>query len=183
MRAEFYGNDAAVCQSYNVLNATHYEWDDVQTIAMAHVIGSTFSIACCVAVILLTRVYPSTARFPSNMLVYKTVCDFLSSVIVLGINLSILRHVDTHLEHGSQLCENGLLAGLSAFLLLASPGWFFALAYNLNRSLHDPFTKPQSRMSKFHMGVWGVAAASSVFIGSLAECVANGIPPALPAHG
>ena len=62
-----------------------------------------------------------------------------------------------------------LLARQLGFCLLASPGWFFALAYNLNRSLHDPFTKPQSRIVKFHLFVWSTSLAVGICVGLFHE--------------
>mmetsp|Transcript_71793 Transcript_71793/g.215811 ORF Transcript_71793/g.215811 Transcript_71793/m.215811 type:complete len:739 (+) Transcript_71793:414-2630(+) len=48
-------------------------------------------------------------------------------------------------------------------------GRFCALAVNLNRSLHDPFTKPQSRMKTFHAWIWGTSFAVGISVGVLHE--------------
>ena len=61
------------------------------------------------------------------------------------------------------------------------------LAYNLNRSLHDPFTKPQSRMPKFHLWVWTTSLGAGIGVGTLHEYRPNlhmcftchGVPPIL----
>lgn len=104
------------------------------------------------------------------MLLWKTGCDLAASTIILAMNVSqIINGVEDHLLHGAAMCANGLLAGLTGFFLLASPAWFFALAYNLNRSLHDPFTKPQSRMGKFHAAIWSTSLLIGLTIGMFHE--------------
>ncbi|KAL1520274.1 hypothetical protein AB1Y20_023742 [Prymnesium parvum] len=50
-----------------------------------------------------------------------------------------------------------------------TPHLFCALAVNLNRSLHDPFTKPQSRMGKFHYWIWGSSLSAGICAAVLHE--------------
>jgi hypothetical protein len=109
-------------------------------------------------------------KFPANMLIWKTLCDLVTSVALVIINIALVSMgPEMQLVHGSRLCSNGVLAGIIGFCLLASPGWFFALAYNLNRSLHDPFTKPQSRMGKFHLWVWSTSGVIGLLTGMFHE--------------
>ena len=180
---------------------------DEEMVSLVHVVCSSVSALCCVIVLGLAMSFPALRRFPANMLLWKTLCDLVTSCIVVGINASLLSRPSANIvENGEHLCSGGVLAGVvrhprttlrvpsarvapcglppslgactcayvqTGFCLLASPGWFFALAYNLNRSLHDPFTKPQSRLKKFHLGVWLSSLVVGIAVGSLHAYRAN----------
>ena len=141
-----------------------------ELVAFWHVAFSSISVASCLTVLVVSLRVPVLRKFPANMLLWKTACDSLLSLIIVIMNATLLAGgVDRHMEHGAALCRNGWLAGVTGLLLLASPGWFFALAYNLNRSLHDPFTRPQSRIGKFHAGVWTTSGVVGVVVALLHE--------------
>ena len=79
-----YGNQLDICSVPNnskTFAKSFYDWDEVQTVAVSHVVGSTISIICCLVVLLLTSKFPTTRRFPSNMLLWKTGCDLAASLI------------------------------------------------------------------------------------------------------
>eukprot|EP00966_Prymnesium_polylepis_P319599 7376041-Prymnesium_polylepis.1 len=58
------------------------------------------------------------------MLLWKTAIDLLTSTVLTSINIALLVMPQTSiLERGAIICNNGLLAGLVGFSLLASPGW------------------------------------------------------------
>ena len=154
-----------MCYAIDWANLTSTE--DDRAVAAAHVACSAVSAVCCIFVLLTSVRFRSLRKFPANMLLWKTACDLVTSLVVVGINAALLV-VDAPLPVvGSSLCADGVLAGITGFCLLASPGWFVSLAYNLNRSLHDPFTRPQSRMGKYHLWVWSTSLAVGLASGSL----------------
>ena len=168
-------NDFAVCKSKDwdhlpISNLPAEFVREDELVAIWHVAFSAVSMACCLSVLVVSLRVPVLRKFPANMLLWKTACDSILSLIVVIINASLLAAgIDRQMEHGAAMCRNGWVAGLTGFLLLASPGWFFALAYNLNRSLHDPFTRPQSRISKFHAGVWSTSGFVGIIVALLHE--------------
>ena len=171
--------ESSACTATNWINITLNvtEVSESRHVSEAHVAWSALSALSCLAVIGISLRFPSLRKFPSNMLLWKTACDLMTSLVILGINVSLLLGEDDQqfpvgkrqFEVGSRLCSNGVLAGVMGFCLLASPGWFVTLAYNLNRSLHDPFTKPQSRMTKYHLWVWSTSLTAGVATGLLHE--------------
>ena len=161
-----------LCHPYDTANftATVEDAHEEVVIATVHVVSSIISALCCTVVLIVSMRVPSLRRFPANMLLWKTACDLITSIVLASMNIALLvEGPQNAVVRGADMCANGLLAGLTGFCLLASPGWFFALAYNLNRSLHDPFTKPQSRMGKFHMWVWSTSLAAGLSAGGLHE--------------
>lgn len=189
-----HANELATCKpsQWDGYKSTTLTAEEDRSVAIAHIVCSTISAICCIAILYASMRMRTLRRFPANMLLWKTLCDLGTSIILIAINASLLAHGDdAYLSHGASLCANGVLAGLTGFFLLASPGWFFALAYNLNRSLHDPFTKPQSRMTKFHLCVWSTSACIGLSIGVLHEYRPNlhsaprrqrHLLPAVPSH-
>lgn len=182
------GHEDAVCQNTNWDNYTFTREasDEAEAVATAHVVFSSISAVCCLLVLGVSFRWPSFRKFPANMLLWKTACDLVTSLILVSINSTLLSFgTPDHLATGQRLCSNGLLAGLTGVCLLASPSWFFALAYNLNRSLHDPFTRPLSRMPRLHLWVWSTSLAVGISIGFLHEYRPNlhmcwschGLPP------
>ena len=167
-----YGNEINACNSSRWDN---YESDidsihASDTISAVHIVSSLISAMCCVVVLGVSATYEQLRRFPNNMLLWKTGCDLITSVVLVGVNIALLTMPQrTSVERGARICQNGALAGIAGFSLLASPGWFCAIAVNLNRSIHDPFTKPQSRMRKMHTWVWGTSLAVGVSVGVLHE--------------
>ena len=174
----FLCNTHDVPTSWSNHSFTHTESIDAEVVAGAHVACSSISALCCLIVLIVSAKIPTLRKYPANMLMWKTGCDLLASLVIVGINGSLLtmRAADPStssssidVAHGAELCEGGFLAGVTGFCLLASPGWFFCLAYNLNRSLHDPFTKPQSRMTKYHLWVWSTSLIVGLSVGALHE--------------
>ena len=111
---------SAVGNEYSVCHAT--QWDNVtadgipaesRTVSEAHVAFSMVSAICCLFVIVASLKYPTLRKFPANMLLWKTVCDLITSCIIVGINIAMLSMgPDEDYTHGSELCANGVLAGL-----------------------------------------------------------------------
>lgn len=105
------GNEYPVCQAVNWNNYTISSDDSL--VASAHVAFSTISAVCCLVVLFTAVRFKSLRRFPANMLLWKTVCDLITSVVIVGINISLLRRGDADpLEYGAKLCSDGLLAGV-----------------------------------------------------------------------
>ena len=98
--------------------------DEAGPVATAHIVSSAVSALCCLVVLGVSAQIEQLRRFPNNMLVWKTACDLLTSVVLLAINISllVLPQPDV-MERGAIICSNGLLASLVGFSLLASPGW------------------------------------------------------------
>ena len=182
---------------------------DSEVVALAHVACSTISVVCCAFVLLVSNRVDELRRFPNNMLLWKTACDLVTSGCIVAINGAILANAAltrqgangtrTSVEVGAEVCNFGIVSFFFAASLLASPGWFFAITFNLNRSIHDPFTRPQarlrnsaqlsarkfgvnslrrphlppgrsqSRMKKLHLWVWGTAAVAGVVAAALNE--------------
>jgi hypothetical protein len=181
---------------------------DSEAVALAHVACSTISVVCCAFVLLVSNRVDELRRFPNNMLLWKTACDLVTSGCIVAINGAILANAAltrqgangtrTSVEVGAEVCNFGIVSFFFAASLLASPGWFFAITFNLNRSIHDPFTRPQarlrnsaqfsarfganslrsphlppgrsqSRMKKLHLWVWGTAAVAGVVAAALNE--------------
>lgn len=119
---------------------------DGDTVGVAHLICSSLSAACCMVVLLLSSQIEPLRRFPNNMLMWKTACDLVTSCCLVGMNAAMYGNGDDQ-KAGHDLCKTGgagqfsLLAFLISASAIASPGWFGCLAFNLNRSLHDPFTR------------------------------------------
>ena len=152
---------------------------DSEAVALAHVACSTISVVCCAFVLLVSNRVDELRRFPNNMLLWKTACDLVTSGCIVAINGAILANAAltrqgangtrTSVEVGAEVCNFGIVSFFFAASLLASPGWFFAITFNLNRSIHDPFTRPQTRMKKLHLWVWGTAAVAGVVAAALNE--------------
>ena len=138
--------------------------DTTDALSRAHVFASSVSALSCIVVLVVSTKFRQLSAFPNNMLLWKTACDLLTALCVVGMNGALIGG-----EPGPAICQDGVLAGVIGFSMLASPGWFFALAYNLNRSLHDPFTRPRSRMMKLHVWVWGSSLAGGIGVGVLGE--------------
>ena len=129
---------------------------DSEAVALAHVACSTISVVCCAFVLLVSNRVDELRRFPNNMLLWKTACDLVTSGCIVAINGAILANAAltrqgangtrTSVEVGAEVCNFGIVSFFFAASLLASPGWFFAITFNLNRSIHDPFTRPQARL-------------------------------------
>ena len=129
---------------------------DSEAVALAHVACSTISVVCCAFVLLVSNRVDELRRFPNNMLLWKTACDLVTSGCIVAINGAILANAAltrqgangtrTLVEVGAEVCNFGIVSFFFAASLLASPGWFFAITFNLNRSIHDPFTRPQARL-------------------------------------
>ena len=48
---------------------------EAEDVALAYCIGSSVSIFCCSLVILMFYMFPKLRKHPSEMLIYRTVCD------------------------------------------------------------------------------------------------------------
>ena len=53
-----------------------------RTVSEAHVAFSMVSAICCLFVIVASLKYPTLRKFPANMLLWKTVCDLITSCII-----------------------------------------------------------------------------------------------------
>ena len=128
--------DHRICQETTEYRFAEGDLSGDREVATAHVVFSSISIACCVVLLLTAAAIEPLRRFPKPMLLWKTACDLLTGLIIVIINgLLLSASDDDYLDRGQAICRGGALAGIVGFSLLASPGWFFALAFNLNRSL------------------------------------------------
>ena len=73
-------------------NFTLWEEDlvDGDSVAIAHVVLSSISAFCCLLVLGLSMRFEPLRRFPNNMLLWKTGCDFVTSSFLIGINSALL---------------------------------------------------------------------------------------------
>ena len=154
-------------------------WDnglaDGSTVAYTHLVCSGISAACCLVVLGLSACLEPVRRFPKNMLLWKTACDLVASANLIGLNAALVARGEDYRITGHEICAVSLAGhySLSAFVTgasaIASPGWFLCIAVNLNRSLHDPFTRPRSRMANFHLWVWSSSIAVGVAVSSMGD--------------
>ena len=126
------------------------------------IVVASLSLACLLALFYISR---KKNRFPTSMLLHKAAADSLVCIIIIATN-SALALAQSHDRTREQLIKNGIqlcqkTGALFPFLMGAAVAmaifWCAALAYNLNRSIHDPFTRPTSRMLKFHGFAWTFA--------------------------
>ena len=107
------GHETGVCQTTN--------WDghaftvegsrEATLVSEAHVALSTVSAVCCLSALGLSMRFPSLRKFPANMLLWKTACDLVTSLIIVGTNVALLSMEGNQFTNGAMICSNGLLAG------------------------------------------------------------------------
>ena len=59
--------------------------------------------------------------------------------------------------HPGCACNHGVLSFMLQAGVVGSVCFFCALAHNFFRSVSDPFTRPRSRLAKYHLVVWPMA--------------------------
>ena len=59
--------------------------------------------------------------------------------------------------HPGCACNHGVLSFMLQAGVVGSVCFFCALAHNFFRSVADPFTRPRSRLAKYHLVVWPMA--------------------------
>ena len=102
--------------NYSVCEAEVYDFnDDTQNlVSLVHIICSALSALCCLAVLIASRMNEQLRMFPKSMLLWKTFCDLLTALCVIGIN-GVLYNRTTC---GHNVCKGGVLdAGLTAALV------------------------------------------------------------------
>ena len=133
-------NTIAACNAsgWNGYDPDEISSHDTETVAAVHIVASSVSVLCCLVVLGVSAAFDKLRHFPNNMLLWKTGCDLLTSMCMVGINVALLTLPQTNImDRGARICENGVLAGLVGFSLLASPGWCVRTMRPIQCAHHD----------------------------------------------
>ena len=109
-----------VCRTWQNYTLSPAGAAEARLVSITHVSCSSISALCCGIVLLVSARFPSLRRFPANMLLWKTACDLVTSLVLMGINAARLQE-DDNLEFGARLCADGALAGVTGFLSAIEP--------------------------------------------------------------
>ena len=111
---------------------------------------SALSFLSSLVVVYLFLAYPELQRFPSNIVFLRSLVDLIFSGQTVFTSMAQLA------TGGERVC-NAFFAFLTQFCLLSSLNWYFVLTVNFYVSISNPFRRPQSNMTVYHVLAWGTA--------------------------
>ncbi|KAL1526560.1 hypothetical protein AB1Y20_015268 [Prymnesium parvum] len=145
----------------------------------AHVqlaLALTSVIACCAFLACYALLPERMWVYPLNLAFWIYVCDLLVAVQFLvvsaeavvytrqfaarpqlfpiGTNPDCLCEFSPH--HPGCACRNGFLSFVMQVGLIGGVLFYCSLAHNLYRSVDDPFTRPSSRLPRYHLLNWTI---------------------------
>ena len=120
-------------------------------------------------------------RYPLSLAFWIYVCDLLVAIQFVLVSSAALRYTHSYENerwpitssagclcdltggrHPGCLCQGGVLAFMLQAGLIGSTAFYACLSHNLFRSVADPFTRPSSRLSTYHVIAWSATLGLSV---------------------
>lgn len=129
---------------------TKSEKDDMEKVSF---VGSIVSMCFSSFVVVSFLKFKELRVYPSSLVALQSVCDYFVSLILV-----------ISYAYDDVMCHCTAFASLLQFALFASMTWFLVMAYDLVRTLRNPFGSLAGNMPVYHAIVWSLSALTSIIL-------------------
>ena len=109
-----------------------------------YVVVSSISLAACLFLVFTYIRYKPLQKFPSNIILWRTICD-------MGVSAATMI---TNWPSSTVYVCNESVAFLTQGALIGSTCWYACLGFSLYKSVSNPFVRTESYNTKFHAFTW-----------------------------